>query len=158
MNTIIPLLNPAAIADETELAEHQLAALDLSKLPRKVRVCVRRPNALIQIKHVGEKLFVQHIASYNFGSVEHEEECSAVADKALSEAVWLLDCQRHDNRLYRSATKGLIEIVIDQKSTGAQALAALDAAVEALVTRASQLIAVVAKGIQFKHWEDTGDW
>jgi hypothetical protein len=158
MNNITPLLNPAIITDETELTEEQLAALDLSKLPRKVRVRVRRPNAVIQFQHVGKKVIVTHLAEFVFAGMEPSYELDAITNEALSRAAWLLDYERQQNPLYPSVREGIIEVAIDHMCNGAQAMVAFDEAIGTLVNRANELVGVVAKGITFIPLNDLDWW
>ena len=157
MKTIIPMLDPSTIADETELTALQLASLDLFRLPRKVRIRVMRPNGIVQIQHIGKRLRLRLLFDFDFSGAPDYEDHSDLAECVLGRASWLLDRDRLNHRTYESTGNGEVEIAVDEKLTGIEVLAALDQAVEALVSQANALISVLAKGILIISPKET-DW
>ena len=158
MNTITINLDPSTIPDETELTETQLASLQLWRLPKKVRLRVRRPNGNVQLQHIGKMIHITLTSETDCGSWEDYESVYKLVDEALHIACWDLRGPNYDNPPYRHAMEGRIEIAVPEKITGGEALETLGKAVEEIVQKANSLLTLAAKGIRLKQPEDRDWW
>jgi len=143
------MIDPKSIQDKTELTEYDFVPLDLSRLPKKVRVKVRRTNGNVEVQHVGKRIRVTLVSDYEVPQVEEYEHVAEIADAALFGGRRLLDPRWTGQPIY-SCGEGNIEVRIDDLVSGGEALAALDRAVDALLRRANALLKTVSKGIRLK--------
>lgn len=143
------MLDAKSIHENAELTEHSFAPLDLSRLPKKVRIKVRRTNGNVEVQHVGKQIRLTLVSDYEVPNVDEYEHVAEIADAALCGARRLLDPRWTGQPVY-SVGNGNIEVRIDELVSGGEALAALDRAVEILLRRANALLKIVNKGIRLK--------
>lgn len=149
MKNIQPMLDPKNIEDDAEFTEHAFVPLNLSRLPKKIRIKVRRANGVVAVRHVGKRVELTLFSDYDLDVGDEYEQVAEIADAALCGARRLLDPRWTGQPVY-TVGNGSIEVRIDHLVSGGEALAALDRAADALLERANALLVVASEGIRLK--------